>query len=61
MPLTIINRLYPQATNKGSLDLIENSIQIVGHDADYLLEVFPTQVFTCVSALTTTSINPAWS
>jgi hypothetical protein len=45
VPLTVINRLYPQALGNGGLELIENAIPMTLEGCDFMLADFPTRVF----------------
>ncbi|MCY2966540.1 MAG: hypothetical protein NT069_23405, partial [Planctomycetota bacterium] len=45
VPLTVIDRLYPQALGNGGLELIENVVPIAMDGYDFMLEDFPLRLF----------------
>ena len=45
VPLTVINRLYPQALGNGGLEMIESGIPLTMEGLDFMLSDFPTRVF----------------
>jgi hypothetical protein len=45
VPLTVINRLYPQALGNGGLEMIESAIPMTSDGHDFMLADFPTRVF----------------
>jgi len=46
VPLTFVNRLYPQPMQDGGLDFIESTMPLVADGANHMLADFPWQVFT---------------
>ena len=45
VPLTVIDRLYPQALGNGGLELIESIVPMTLDGYDFMLEDFPLQAF----------------
>lgn len=46
VPLTVIDRLYPQALGNGGLELIESIIPMTMDGYDFMLDDWPLRVFT---------------